>query len=162
MSTEATVRAALVTAIQSIAVASLGMPDTTGVFPYVADYVDAANVSSFFNRNIGGRIQTRAVGVQVLSTSEQIRDGTGNRYSRMYEALIRMYYSLRTGADVNTVIDHARAIRGQVKTLGIRISNTVDRIEEMRPLSLQIAGAESGRIVVADIVYILEKFDPTF
>jgi hypothetical protein len=161
-STEATLRTVIANAIKAIAQEDLGFDVTNGnVREYLLDYHPPENESKYLSAKVNNKPVYRAWAVEVTPIEENLT-ATGMIYYRLYQVIVRGYYALSGGDDVNTLIDHARAVRGAIKGLQLHFSHTVDLIESIDPLNMTIEDSVNGRLLVGDIVYRLRRENPDF
>lgn len=162
MSTEATVRDKLVTAIQGIAVTKLGFRDTNGnVQNRLLDFAGRLEEAKleFLMAYVAGKAkkQLRCWAVQVTAEDDLFADFASNLF-RTYDILIRGYY---WPDDVNTAIDGARYIREAIQGLSTTLDGEVDRtlIVAQRPPTIELApdAAESTNMCVIDLEMQAEK-----
>lgn len=116
ISTERTVRDVIVNAIKAIAQTKLGfvLPDGN-VKDFLLDYGTVGKETEYLFSKVESGKRVRAIGVQVLSSESPGKDQGID--VRSYNITIRMYYEIDNGVGINTMIDHARAIREAINAL---------------------------------------------
>lgn len=164
-STEATVREAIVEAIQGIAQSDLGFDYPAGnVKDYLIDYAREEDVAAYLMSAVGGKKAVRCWAVEVLGDDDWF--ASNNVTIRNYQITIRGYYELGTeGTGSKLIIDHARKVRGAIRALSSTLGNRVDKINDTSALSREIVGGVDpsiGRILVGTMVYSAERRGPDF
>lgn len=168
MSTESTVRAAIVSAIQAVAVSDLGFSNANGnVKSYLVEFQQRDEIDEYFSAAVSGSTdpQVRAWAVQVVGSDEPLTTAT-DETQRQYSITVRAYYELGVdGTGVNLMIDHARAVREALKEMADYLGNTVDRILSSRttePRLVEFPGLGVLEIATMDIQVEAEKDGPTY
>lgn len=171
VSTEATVRAAIVGAIRDIGATGLGFDDplSSGVKDYLIDYEDSTRWGAYLSALVGGKKTTRAWGVHV-DASETLRVANGLQgepvIDREYQARVVGYYRVGVGgAGVNLLIDHARLVRRAVYGLGSRLGGLVDIFLGVEDLSLQVREVidnDGGAILSGEMIFRYSKSGASF
>jgi hypothetical protein len=163
-SKEPTVRNVIVGAIRGVA-SSLGFDETNGnVKDYLLEWEEASLVDKYLMADVGGRRQVRVWGVEVVANDDWY--AAGNITRRTYTIKIQGFESLGiNGAGVNAIIDGARIVRGAIRSLGSRLSNTVDLVNSTGEIRLdRISGfnADQGELIKGTMTYVAERANPDF
>lgn len=165
-STEDTVRAAIVSAIQGIAVSDLGFDAANGnVKTYLLDWARAEEVSRYLMAKCGGQKVIRAWAVQVLGSD--MFEYTEDKTRRTYDIQVVGYYDI--GSDdsigVNTLITHARKVRQAIRNIKTTLSGTVDFVSSEDVLSIsreRNIDEGIGEMLVGVMRYEAERAFPDF
>lgn len=165
-STEDAVRAAIVTAIQGIAVSDLGFDAANGnVKTYLLDWARAEEVSRYLMAKCGGQKVIRAWAVQVLGSD--MFEYTEDKTRRVYDIQVVGYYDV--GSDdsigVNTLITHARKVRQAIRNIKTTLSSTVDFVSSQDMLSIsreRNIDEGIGEMLVGVMRYEAERAFPDF
>lgn len=169
MSTETTVRETIKTAIEGIAIHGLGFDSNVGaVKDHPLEYVREEVAARYLSNAVNGSITFRVWSVFVESREEAIAITSNGGVNvplveRFYTVKVAGYYKQTAdGEALNTLIDHARKVRGAVYALGSKLGNNVDRFLGVQPLSLQMEDSEAGGLIVGTMVFEYAKRNPTF
>ena len=165
-STEDTVRAAIVAAVEGIATSDLGFDETGGnVKTYLLDWARAEEVARYLMARCGGEKVIRAWGVQVVGSD--MFEYTEDKTLRTYDIQVVGYYDVGSDDDigVNTLTSHARKIRNAIRGIKTTLSGTVDFVSGVDRLSI---GREKnidegiGEMLVGVMRYEAERAFPDF
>lgn len=164
-STESTVRAAVVAAIQA-AKATLGLDSDSAIHDHLLDDVQAEEKLGYLMNDVSAVPKLRAVGVQVTADDNLFFDTQQNTF-RTYEITIKLYYSPETDGDgMNRMIDAARAIRSAIKGIGTNLSSTVTNVVSVGTLEREIVGAiedvAENEMVVGTMIITAQKHTADF
>lgn len=164
-STEATVRSAIVTALQAIALTDLGFDNPGGnIRPYLLDYEASEKKASYLSAQVAGKNTVYAIAVDVTGSDEWY--AMGNITKRTYKIIVRIYRAVGVNGDGSTaVIEAARKIRGAIRGMTSTLSSTVDIASGTGELERDfvdgVDGAH-GEMVVGTLTYEAQKVNPTF
>lgn len=162
MSTEAVVRAAIVTAIEGIAQSSLGFDAVKGnVKDYLLLYAPEERKAAYLKAQVSGKQVPYAIGVEVKGREEWY--AMRNVARRFYSITIEIYRALDAG--VNEVIDKATVLRGAIHGMTSTLSETVDLAAGAGELEIDIVDSVDsayGRLLVGTLRYEAEKVNPDF
>jgi len=165
LSTEETVRQALVEAIEAIAVSGLGFDQAGGnVKEYPLDLEAKEDVPDYLTALVGGEPVVRCWSVFVTASEDWLaEDGVGiRRYTVKFEA----YYEVETaGAGANLIVEHARKVRGAIRSLGSMLGGRVDTMAPISEVQIsRLSGVEpsDGQILVATFGFTAERRNPDF
>jgi hypothetical protein len=163
-STEDTIRAAVVSALQGI-YTTLGFDDENGnVKSYLLDYERAEAITNYLTASVGYKRVVRAWGVQVLGDDKF--EAIGYITRRTYRIEIVGYYDIGTsGSGVNALISGARAVRGALKDMGSTLGGRIDHIIGTDLLDIsKLRGVDPsiGEILTGRLVFTGEKQNPDF
>ena len=163
-STEATVRAVIAGAIQGVA-STLGFESSIGnVHEYLLEWEnDERKAEYLMARLTDGSKQVRAWGVQVLGNDDWV--ASNNITQRRYQILIIGYYSKGVqGEGINALIDGARTIRGAIRSLGSRLTETVDLVSSTGQITPRELGRVDpvGSVIEGTMEYVAERRNPDF
>lgn len=162
-STEATVRAVLVSAIQGIAQSSLGFDDANG---NVRDYP----LEMHHEEDIPGYLKARVGGVQVMRCwAVDVRGNDGpfaleRVGKRVYAIRIIAYYAKGTGGQAYLdMLAHSRKVAGQIRLLSNNLGGTVNRITGSTPMDpVERTGLSVGKLLQGTMTYTAERESPDF
>lgn len=163
-STEPTVRAVLRGAIESVA-SSLGFGTPTGnVHEHLLDWeADERKAEYLMAKLSDGSKKVRAWGLYVVGNDDWV--ATRNITERRYRIMIVGYYGLGVdGEGINAMIDGARVIRGAIRLLGSRLSETVDMVQSTGEIvPRQLRGLDPfGDIIEGTMEYVASRRNPDF
>lgn len=163
-STEATVRATIVTAIEGV-YDTLGFDQAPGnVKDYLLEYEPEERQPAYLMASVDGKKVIRAWAVDVRGNDDWY--AAGNITKRTYRIRIRAYYAPGVGGEgINALIDGARAVRNAIRLLGSRLSETVDRVVSTGEIESDVvegSDALPGRMIVGSMEYVAEKRNPDF
>lgn len=164
-STEATVRAEIVTAIRSVAKTELGFDNFDGnIKDYLLEFEREERAASYLVAQCGGKLEIRCWAVQVTSSEEV--GAMGNISRRNYTVTVKGYYSLGSGGSgYKLLIDHIRAVRAAIKDLGTNLSGLCDRMLGVDDGGISVIrgiDAEGGAMLEATMVYRFDKLNPDY
>lgn len=134
-STESTVRAVLVAAVQGIA-SDLGFNEPTGnVKDYPLEAHHPERYAAYLKALVGGKRRARAWAFDVRGHDEPF--ALRNISKRTYIIRCIGYYEQgEDGEGHKDLIDHATKVRGAIRTLTNNLSGTVDLISSATPLDI--------------------------
>lgn len=163
-STEATVSAAVVAAIEGIW-ADLGFDRAPGnVKGYRFQDTAEEDRGQFLMSSVGGRQRVRVWSVWVTASDEYW--ALEQVMLRKYQIQIDAYYGASTNGDGAILIrDHATKVRGALRDLGSTLGGVVDRTEVMPPIQVvefARVDAPDGNIMRGSFTVIADKRNPDF
>lgn len=132
-STEDTVRAALVGAIQGI-YSTLGFSSEDGnVKSYLLEEEIAERNTAYLMAAVSGVTapQVRAWAVQVYGREDWTEAFSRQAGKRYYRIVVDGYYGMHGTTPINTALTHARKVREAIKGLNLNLSGTVDRLSNI-------------------------------
>lgn len=164
-STSATIRSALVAAIQGIAVSSLGFTSgdaassTQELLLEDSEQDDAARAAAYLFSTIGGVKKVRKWAVQVTSTEEPHQ--ARNIAKRTYYIKVRCYYS---APDIATMVAHREKVAQAIWALEFNLGGRVDSLAAAsNRAEPQRARRElTGRFVFMDMDFVATKMNPDY
>lgn len=139
-STEDTVRAVIVAAIEGIATTSLGFDRVGGnVKPYLVSEEVESRLADYLMAPIGVDSLIRAWGVQVYASEDYSPGIAASRQSgmRVYRIVLEGYYGAHGETPINTLITHFRKVREAIKNLNLNLSQTVDALTDLGEMQLR-------------------------
>lgn len=136
MSTEATVRNAIVAAIEAV-YADLGFDDVDGnVKDYLPEYHHKENIPGYFMAMVSGKNIARVVAVQVLAGEDDFTSTSVVR--RSYQITIKGFYEVgEEGEGINALLSGMSKVREAIFGMGTNLSSTVTRF-----ISIESSGIE--------------------
>lgn len=164
-STEAGVSSAIVSAVQAIAVSTLGFDDANGnVRDYLLEHVADEKQSSYLIANVSSAKKVRCWACFV--TANDVPFAVGNITERFYNIQIVGYYEIgQNGDGAKTLASHSRSVRNAIRGIGISLSGTVDRIVSVSDFTIdKISGVDpsKGEILVGKYNIQAAKRNPDF
>lgn len=136
-STEDSIRSALVTAVQGIAVTELGFDETSGnVHSYLLEEEIDEKIADYLGAKVNFEDVIRAWAVQVYASEDFSEAFSSQQGTRLYEIAVEGYYGAHGETPVNTIITHMRKVRKAIFDLNLNLGQRVDRVETMDQLSL--------------------------
>jgi hypothetical protein len=162
-STEATVRDVLIAMIQGLAQSSLGFDEPQGnVRAYPVEMHQAEQRPAYLKASVDGKQVPRAWAVDVQS--HEVPFAMRQIPIRTYTIRLIGYYGKDSdGTAYHALINGARKIRGAFNAITPTISETVTRILNTAPLSIdEVDGGDSGQLFVGTLLITAEKTAPDF
>lgn len=162
-STEATLRAVIVAAIQGVAQSDLDFDDVKGnVRDYPLEMHHEEDLAGYLKAKVKGEQVMRCWAVDVRAHDEPFALNQVHR--RVYAIRIFGYYSKgANGESYKDMIDHARVIRGQIRLLSNNLSGTVNRIVAATPLDIaERTGLGVGKMYQGLMTYTAERNNPDY
>lgn len=164
ISTEETVRNAIVSALESVANTDLEFDEPSGnIKSYLLRYEAPERNSNYLMAFSGGKKKVKAWGVEVKGNDDYY--STGNLTKRTYNITIEGYYSVGiNGQGVNDIIKHARKVRAAIKGLTTNLGGTVDYVQSTGAVDVNLLeGIDAeGRILVGQMLYVAERINPDY
>ena len=163
-STEATVNAALVGAIQGI-YSSLGFDASPGnVKAYPIEFEREEENTSYLMSTCSSTKVVRCWSVDVRANDAFF--AVDNVANREYQIDILGYYEIGVnGSGYSLLVDHSRKVRKAIIDLGTSLSGTVDWTEAGTPLDIAKESAfdvSKGEILIGAISYTALKRNPDY
>lgn len=146
MSTDTTVRTAIVDALREIGTTQFGLvTPSDGIHHHLLEWERTENYGGYLMQSVtvpSATKMVRAWGVMVQSINDIY--ASNNLPRRLYRITIEAYYECETnGLGINRLIDHCRAAQKAIIDLTNTLGNTVDTV-------LNYAGPDYSKLGQAD------------
>lgn len=161
VSTERTVREAIVGAIRGIA-QTIGFDEPKGnVQEYPAEF-HAGPLSTYVMAKVGGFQKARCWAVDVKA--REYPHAMNNVWKRTYSIRVLAYYERgQSGEGYLDLIDDARRVRGAIRGLTSNLGGTVDLVVAADELEVEITeGPAAEQLLVGEMSYAAERVNPDF
>jgi hypothetical protein len=164
-STEDTIRAALVTAVEAIATTELGFDDANGnINNYLLGEEIPERLDEYLMSNVSSKKRVRAWGIQVYGNEIFDRAASQEIGTRLYEIIVEGYYGVHGTTPINTIITHARKVREAIYGLTLHLGRRVDKVSDFSELQInrQKVADVTEEVMIGRMVIAAERYNPDY